>query len=80
MPKDLKQGIISKNLHRLAQLEQVLFSFGVIMCIVTAIRYYPSYENCIDDFIYYGCYILSSIIVLLTAIRITHHPEWPPKS
>lgn len=77
MPKDIKAGIISKNLHRLAQVEQILFSFGSIMCIVTAIRFYPDYKNHYDDFIYYASYILSSIIVLLTAIQTTHHPEWP---
>lgn len=77
MPKDIKDGIISKNLHRLAQLEQILFSFGLIMCIVTAIRFYPDYKAHPDDFIYYASYIVSSVIVLLAAIRTTHHPEWP---
>ena len=77
MPKDLKQGIISKNLHRLAQLEQILFSFGIIMCIVSLFRYYPDYKPYLEDFIYYGSYIFSSIIVFFAAIRITHHPEWP---
>lgn len=77
MPKDIKAGIISKNLHRLAQLEQILFSFGLLMCVVTAIRFYPNYKPHYDDFVYYFSYILSSIIVLLTAIITTHHPEWP---
>ena len=77
MPKDIKDGIISKNLHRLAQLEQILFSFGLIMSIVTAIRFYPDYKAHHDDFIYYASYIVSSVIVFLAAIRTTHHPEWP---
>lgn len=77
MPKDIKAGIISKNLHRLAQMEQILFSFGLIMCIVTAIRFYPNYKEHYTDFIYYSGYIVSSIIVLIAAIFTTHHPEWP---
>ena len=77
MPKDLKKGIISKNLHRLAQLEQILFTFGIIMCIVTTIRYHSNPKEHIFDFIYYTGYILSSILVLLVAIQSTHHPEWP---
>ena len=77
MPKDIKAGIISKNLHRLAQMEQILFSFGLLMCIFTAIRFYPDYKAHIDDFVYYFSYIFSSIIVLLVAIRTTRHPEWP---
>ncbi len=77
MPPDLKAGIIAKNLHRLAQLEQILFSFGIIMCTVTAVRYHSDLKNHLPAFIYYSGYIFSSIIVLLVAIRTTHHPEWP---
>lgn len=77
MPKDIKAGIISKNLHRLAQMEQILFTFGIIMIIVSTIRYHPHYKEHYDDFLYYGGYILSSIIVFLAAIQTTHHPEWP---
>ncbi len=77
MPKDIKSGIISKNLHRLAQMEQILFSFGIIMLIASAIRFHPHYLEHYDDFLYYFCYILSSVIVLLAAISTTHHPEWP---
>ena len=77
MPKDIKNGIISKNLHRLAQLEQILFSFGTLMIIVSIIRYGSEWKANYDDFIYYSAYILNSLIVLLAAIRTTHHPEWP---
>ncbi len=77
MPKDIKQGIISRNLHRLAQIEQILFSFGMIMSIVTLIRYHSDFKSHIYDFLYYCGYIISSIIVLLAAIQTTHHPEWP---
>ena len=77
MPKDLKAGIISKNLHRLAQLEQILFSFGLIMIIVSFVRFGSDWKANYDDFIYYSAYILNSVIVLLAAIQTTHHPEWP---
>ena len=77
MPKDLKAGIISKNLHRLAQLEQLLFTFGIIMCTVTVVRYHSDFRAHIPDFIYYCSYIISSILVLLAAIQTTHHSEWP---
>ena len=77
MPKDLKAGIICKNLHRLAQLEQILFSFGILMIIVTFIRFRADWKAHIDDFIYYLAYILNSFFVLLAAISTTRHPEWP---
>lgn len=77
MSKDMKKGIISKNLHRLAQLEQILFSFGLMMCIITAIRFRSDFKAHLEDFFYYFGYIFSSIIVLLAAISTTHHPEWP---
>ncbi len=77
MPKDIKANIISKNLHRLAILEQVLFSFGILMIIVSFIRFSSDWKAHYDDFIYYAAYILNSLIVLLAAIRTTHHPEWP---
>ena len=77
MPKDIKAGIISKNLHRLAQLEQILFSFGIIMIIVSFVRFGSDWKAHYDDFIYYAAYILNSLIVLLAAIQTTHHPEWP---
>ncbi len=77
MPKDIKAGIISKNLHRLAQLEQILFSFGMLMCIITLIRFHSDFKNHLAEFMYYTGYIISSIIVLLAAIQTTHHPEWP---
>ena len=77
MPKDIKSGIISKNLHRLAQLEQILFSFGILMIIVSFIRYGSDWKIHYDDFIYYAAYIFNSLIVLLAAIQTTHHPEWP---
>ena len=77
MPKDIKAGIISKNLHRLAQLEQILFSFGIIMIIVSIIRFGSDWKANYDDFVYYSAYILNSLIVLLAAIQTTHHPEWP---
>ena len=77
MPKDIKAGIISKNLHRLAQLEQILFSFGILMIIVSFIRFGSDWKAHYNDFIYYAAYILNSLIVLLAAIQTTHHPEWP---
>lgn len=77
MPKDIKANIISKNLHRLAILEQVLFGFGILMIIVSFIRFSSDWKAHYDDFIYYAAYILNSLIVLLAAIRTTHHPEWP---
>ncbi|MCR4949552.1 MAG: serine/threonine-protein phosphatase, partial [Treponema sp.] len=77
MPKDIKANIISKNLHRLAILEQVLFSFGILMIIVSFIRFSSDWKAHYNNFIYYAAYILNSLIVLLAAIRTTHHPEWP---
>ena len=77
MPTDMKKGIISKNLHRLAQLEQILFTFGLIMIIVTLIKGPSENHNYLLDLIYYGSYIVGSIIVLLAAISTIHHPEWP---
>ena len=77
MPRDIKANIITKNLHRLAILEQILFSFGLLMIIVTAIRFRSDLKVHYDDFIYYAAYILNSLLVLLAAIRTTHHPEWP---
>ena len=77
MPKELKAGIISKNLHRLAQLEQVLFTFGLIMCTVTIIRYHSDFRAHMREFLYYFSYIVTSVHVLIAAIHSTHHPEWP---
>ena len=77
MQQDLKSGIIAKNLHRLAQLEQILFSFGIIMCTFIVVRYHSDFRAHLLDFIYYFGYIFSSVLVLLFAIRTTHHPEWP---
>lgn len=77
MPRDIKANIITKNLHRLAILEQVLFSFGILMIIVSFIRFSSDWKAHYDDFIYYAAYILNSLLVLLAAIRTTHHPEWP---
>ena len=77
MPKDIKSNIIQKNLHRLAQLEQVLFAFGIIMCSVTVIRYHHEFNKHLKEFFYYFAYIFTSIHVLLVAIRSVKHPEWP---
>ena len=77
MPKDLKEGIIAKNLHRLAQLEQILFTFGIVMCTISIIRFHSDIKSHLEDFIYYSGYIFSSVLVLIFAIRTTHHPEWP---
>lgn len=77
MPKDMKKGIIAKNLHRLAQLEQLLFTFGIIMCTVVLVQYHSDLKSHLPEIIYYSGYIASSIIVLLAAIQTTHHPEWP---
>ena len=77
MPRELKSGLISINLHRLAQLEQILFTFGMIMSIVTVIRHHSNLKAHILELIYYLSYIVSSIHVLLAAIRTTHHPDWP---
>ena len=77
MPKDMKKGIIAKNLHRLAQIEQLLFSFGIIMSTVILIQYHSNLKDHIPDLVYYSGYIASSIIVLLAAIQTIHHPEWP---
>lgn len=77
MPKDIKTNIIAKNLHRLAQLEQALFIFGVIMCIATIVRYNKDFKQHIPAFCYYLAYIFTSIHVLIAAIRTVKHPEWP---
>ena len=77
MQREQKAGLISKNLHRLAQLEQILFSFGLIMCIVTIIRYHSDLKAHALELIYYAAYIATSVHVLLAAIRTTHHPDWP---
>ena len=77
MDKSLKAGLISKNLHRLAQLEQILFTFGFIMSIVTIIRYGTDLKNHLFELFYYLAYILTSIHVLLVAMHTKHHPEWP---
>ena len=77
MDKSLKAGLISKNLHRLAQLEQILFSFGFIMSVVTVLRYRSDLKNHLFEFIYYFAYVLTSIHVLLVAMHTKHHPEWP---
>ena len=77
MEKSLKAGLISKNLHRLAQLEQILFTFGFIMSIVTIIRYGTDLKNHLFELFYYLAYILTSIHVLLVAMHTKHHPEWP---
>ena len=77
MDKDLKAGLISKNLHRLAQLEQILFTFGLIMTLVTLIRYGSDVKNHLIELFYYLAYIVTSVHVLLVAIHTVHHPEWP---
>ncbi len=77
MDKDLKAGLISKNLHRLAQLEQILFTFGLIMTLVTLIRYGSDVKNHLVELFYYLAYIATSVHVLLVAIHSVHHPEWP---
>ena len=77
MDKDLKAGFISKNLHRLAQLEQILFTFGFVMTLVTIIRYGSDLKNHLVEFFYYFSYILTSVHVLLVAIHTKRHPEWP---
>ena len=77
MPTNLKSGLIAKNLHRLAQLEQILFTFGFIMCVVTAIQFRTNFKAHLFEFFYYFAYIASSVHILLVAIRTTHHPEWP---
>ena len=77
MPEDMKKGIIKKNLHRLAQLEQILFSYGLIMCTVTLVRFHSDFRPHLNEFIYYAAYIISSISVLLFAIQTTRHPNWP---
>ena len=77
MDKDLKAGLIAKNLHRLAQLEQILFTFGLIMIIVTLVRYGSDVKNHLVELFYYLAYIVTSVHVLLVAIHTVHHPEWP---
>ena len=77
MDKDLKSGLIAKNLHRLAQLEQILFTFGLIMTLVTLIRYGSDVKNHLIEFFYYLAYIVTSVHVLLVAIHTVRHPEWP---
>ncbi len=77
MDKDLKAGLIAKNLHRLAQLEQILFTFGLIMTLVTLIRYGSDVKNHLIELFYYLAYIVTSVHVLLVAIHTAHHPEWP---
>lgn len=77
MDKDLKAGLIAKNLHRLAQLEQILFTFGLIMTVVTLIRYGSDIKNHLIELFYYLSYVLTSVHVLLVAIHTVHHPEWP---
>jgi len=76
MPKDIKINIISKNLHRLAQLEQVLFAFGIIMCTVTGIRFHDDFKNHIKEFYYYSGYIITSVHVLVIALKTVKHPDW----
>ena len=77
MQRGLKSRLISINLHRLAQLEQILFSFGLIMLLVTIIRFHSELNAHTKELFYYGAYIVSSVHILLLAIRTTHHPEWP---
>ena len=77
MDKDLKAGLIAKNLHRLAQLEQILFTFGLIMTLVTLIRYGSDVKNHLIELFYYLAYIVTSVHVLLVAIHTVRHPEWP---
>ncbi len=77
MDKSLKAGLISKNLHRLAQLEQILFTFGFIMTLVTVLRYRADLKYHLKEFIYYLAYVITSIHVTLAAVRTRRHPEWP---
>ena len=77
MPKDIKAGIITKNLRRLAQLEEILFIFGFIMCTVTAIRYHFHFKPHLQEYLYYLGYVVSSLHVLILAMRSSQHPDWP---
>ena len=77
MDKNLKSGLIAKNLHRLAQLEQILFTFGIIMTIVTFLRYGSDVKNHLIELFYYLAYIGTSVHILLVAIHTVRHPEWP---
>ena len=77
MPREIKSRLISINLHRLAQLEQILFSFGLIMSLITIIRFHSEIKLHTPELSYYAAYIISSVHVLILAIRTTHHPEWP---
>lgn len=77
MPRDIKAGIIDINLHRLARLEQLLFSFGLIMCLVTGIRYHFQIKGHLVEYLYYLAYVVSSIHVLILAIQTKRHPDWP---
>ena len=77
MDKDLKAGLISKNLHRLIQLEQILFTFGFIMTVVTLLRYHFNLKNHLIEFIYYFSYILTSLHIILSIRHTRRHPEWP---
>ena len=77
MPKDIKAGIISKNLQRLSQIEHILFFFGVIMIIISYIRFHTDLEAFISEVLYYGSYSISSILVLLGIKQSAKHREWP---
>ena len=77
MPREIKSKLIAINLHRLAQLEQILFTFGLIMSVVTIIRYHSDLKAHLFELFYYLAYIFTSVHVLLVAIQTTHHPEWP---
>ena len=76
MPKEKKAAIISMNLRRLSQIEQVIFSFGMIMCTVTIIKYSKDFKSHIFEFLYYFGFVLSAIHVMISAIRSTKHTEW----
>ena len=77
MPKDLKENIIARNLHRLAQIERLLFLFGLIMITVCLIRFKGDYKAHINDFLYYCSYVFTSVHVFITAIIVVRHRNWP---
>ncbi len=77
MQREQKASLATNNLHRLAQVEQILFSFGLIMSIVTVIRFHSNLKVHLFELCYYFSYILTSIHVLIVAIITKRHPEWP---
>ncbi len=76
MDKDLKAGLISKNLQRLILLEHILFIFGLIMTAVILFRYHFDLHGHLIEFFYYFAYILTSLHILLLVKHTKRHPEW----